>query len=113
MLDFARFRILTFDCYGTLIDWESGILSVLQPLLAAHGKKMADSDVLQLYSELELKAEQGEFLPYRKVLQSVVGGFGERLGFAPTDAQVRKSAPCQNHSPTGSPFPTQSRPSAS
>ena len=29
------FRVLTFDCYGTLIDWESGIFAALQPLLQA------------------------------------------------------------------------------
>src|SRR6266849_2543769 len=39
--------------------------------------------------ELEAKAEQGEFQPYREVLQSVVRGFGERLGFAPSESQVR------------------------
>ena len=31
MLDFERFSHLTFDCYGTLIDWESGILAALRP----------------------------------------------------------------------------------
>lgn len=42
MLDFARFDILTFDCYGTLIDWESGLLPVLRAILAAHGKRADD-----------------------------------------------------------------------
>jgi len=89
MLDFTRCRVLTFDCYGTLIDWETGIFSALRPILAAHGKKMTDFALLELYSELELKAEQGEYLRYRDVLQSVVRGFGERLGFVPTEAELR------------------------
>ena len=89
MIDFTRPRVLTFDCYGTLIDWETGIFSALHPILAAHGKQMTDSALLELYSELELKAEQGEYLPYRDVLQSVVRGFGERLGFVPTEAEAR------------------------
>jgi 2-haloacid dehalogenase len=89
MLNFARFKVLTFDCYGTMIDWESGIFSALHPILAAHGKKLTDSALLELYSELEASAEKGEFLRYRDVLQSVVRGFGERLGFSPTDAEVR------------------------
>jgi 2-haloacid dehalogenase len=42
-----------------------------------------------MYSELEASAEQGEFLRYRDVLQSVVRGFGEHLEFVPTDAEVR------------------------
>ncbi len=89
MLDFTRFKVLTFDCYGTMIDWESGIFSALRPILAAHKKPIADSELLQLYSELEASAEQGEFLRYRDVLQSVVRGFGGRFGFTPTAAEVR------------------------
>ena len=89
MLDLARFKVLTFDCYGTMIDWETGIFSALRPILAAHKKSIADSALLQMYSELEASAEQGEFLRYRDVLQSVVRGFGEHLEFVPTDAEVR------------------------
>jgi 2-haloacid dehalogenase len=89
MLDLTRFKVLTFDCYGTMIDWETGIFSALRPILAAHNQRIADNALLELYSELELKAEQGEYLRYRDVLQSVVRGFGERLGFSPNDAEVR------------------------
>jgi len=88
MLDFAQFEVVTFDCYGTLIDWETGIFSALRPILAAHGKEISDAEMLTLYSDLESEAEQGEFRPYRKVLESVVRGFGARLAFAPTDAEV-------------------------
>jgi 2-haloacid dehalogenase len=88
MLDFTRFRVLTFDCYGTLINWESGIFSALRPMLAAHGKTMTDSALLRLYAELEAKAERGDFRLYRDVLQSVVRGFGKRLEFTPTPAEL-------------------------
>jgi 2-haloacid dehalogenase len=89
MLDLTRFQALTFDCYGTMIDWESGIFSALRPILAAHGKMLSDSALLALYAELELAAEQGEYLRYRDVLQSVVRSLGERLRFTPTDAELR------------------------
>jgi 2-haloacid dehalogenase len=89
MLDLSRFKVLTFDCYGTMIDWETGIFSVLRPILTAHSKSISNLSLLELYSELELEAEQGEYLRYRDVLQSVVRGFGRRLGFSPTDAEVR------------------------
>ena len=92
MLDFKRFRVLTFDCYGTLIDWEEGIFSVLSPLLAAHGKNVDDARVLELYSELEAGAEQGTFRPYREVLQSVIVGFGRQLGFSPSEAELSSLA---------------------
>lgn len=92
MLDFNRFEILTFDCYGTLINWEEGILRCLHRLLAAHGKDTDDSTILRLYGDFEALAEQGEYRCYRDVLQSVVRQFGEELGFAATGKE-RRSLP--------------------
>jgi 2-haloacid dehalogenase len=84
MLDFTRYEILTFDCYGTLIDWESGILAALRRILSAHGKKLDDATLLHLYGDFEQRSEHGTFQPYREVLKSVVRQFGEELKFAPT-----------------------------
>jgi 2-haloacid dehalogenase len=89
MLDFANFRLLTFDCYGTLIDWETGIFSVLRPMLADHGKDIVDSAILELYGELEAEVEAGEYSIYRNVLDRVVRGMGRRLGFDPSEAEAR------------------------
>lgn len=84
MLNFSEFELLTFDCYGTLIDWESGIFSALKPVLAAHGKSIPDATLLELYGEFEANAESGEYRNYRDVLRSVVQAFGTRLSFTPT-----------------------------
>jgi len=92
MLDFSRFEVLTFDCYGTLINWEEGILRCLRGLLAAHGAKADDSTVLRLYGDFEADAEQGEYRSYRDVLGSVVERFGEEFGFAPSDEEVNSLA---------------------
>jgi 2-haloacid dehalogenase len=89
MLDFNRFEVLTFDCYGTLINWEEGILRRVHRILDAHGKDTDDPTILRLYAEFEARAEQGEHRRYREVLESVVRTFGEQLGFAPTIAEVR------------------------
>ena len=102
MLDFTRFHILTFDCYGTLIDWESGIFGALRPILAAHKKTLSDSALLKLYSELEATAEGREFRPYREILQSVVYGFGKRLEFTPSPAEL---ASLPDSLATWQPFP--------
>jgi 2-haloacid dehalogenase len=75
---------ISFDCYGTLIDWEKGILGALKPLLKSEGIKLEDKDMLKLYAELETKAESGEYMPYRDVLRAVVREMGERLGFTPS-----------------------------
>lgn len=89
MLDFRHFEVLTFDCYGTLIDWETGILSVLHRILAAHGKKSDDAELLRLYGDFEQRAEAAAFRPYRAVLEWVVGQLGTHLGFAPSLAEMR------------------------
>jgi 2-haloacid dehalogenase len=89
LLDFSRFELLTFDCYGTLINWEEGILRCLRGLLTAHGKDTDDATILQLYGDFEARAEQGEYRRYREVLHSVVRQFGEQFGFKPTDEEVR------------------------
>src|SRR6202171_1554688 len=92
MLDFSRFEILTFDCYGTLINWEAGLLPALHRILSAHGKKIDDSALLKLYGDFEQLCEQGEFHPYREVLESVVRRFGAQLGFSPTDEEAHSLA---------------------
>src|SRR6516225_4390896 len=79
MLNFDRFEVLTFDCYGTLIDWESGIFSAMRPILAAHGKSLSDVEVLSLYGEFEAQVEAGEYRTYREVLRRVVELFGKQL----------------------------------
>jgi 2-haloacid dehalogenase len=102
MLDLNRFEILTFDCYGTLIDWESGILAALHRILAAHGKKIDDATLLKLYGDFEQRSEAGPFRSYRVVLESVVRRFGAELGFTPTAEQAR-SLP--DSLPTWKPWP--------
>jgi 2-haloacid dehalogenase len=89
MLDFTRFEILTFDCYGTLINWEAGILSALHRVLSAHGKDRDDATILKLYGDFEQVAEQGTFRPYKEVLQLVVRQFASELHFTPTPAELR------------------------
>lgn len=88
MLDFDRFSVLTFDCYGTLIDWESGILHALQPVLANRGITISDNEVLERYGELEAQLEAGAFKPYRQILREAVAGLGLRYNFSPTAGEM-------------------------
>ena len=92
MLDFSRFEMLTFDCYGTLINWEDGILRCLNRILAAHSLDADDATILQLYGDFEASAEQGEYGCYRDVLHSVVAQFGRHFGFEPTNQQAHSLA---------------------
>jgi 2-haloacid dehalogenase len=86
-LDFLRIRTITFDCYGTLIDWEAGILAAIRAVLLAHGAALSDPEILRLSSEFEAEAESSRYKPYREILCGVVRGFGDRLGFRATDEE--------------------------
>lgn len=89
MLDFSEFEVLTFDCYGTLIDWETGILRVLQPLFQRHRITVPDNELLEAYAAAESRAECGRFMPYKEVLQQVVRDLGTRFGFMPSLQEQR------------------------
>ena len=71
-MDFSRFEVLTFDCYGTLIDWESGILSALEPMRARSENERTDDECLERYAALESSIQAGEYMKYRDVL-AIVG----------------------------------------
>ena len=80
--DLSRFQVLSFDCYGTLVDWESGILSALRPLVQSHGVDSTDDRLLELYGELEREAQaQSPFVNYRSVLGTIARTLSERMGF--------------------------------
>jgi 2-haloacid dehalogenase len=88
-MDFSRFTTISFDCYGTLIDWESGILPVLRAVLSNHGQNLTDARILELYAEFEAVAESGLYQSYREVLQSVVRAFADRFQFKASSAEIQ------------------------
>ena len=58
MHDVTRFNTLTFDCYGTLIDWERGILAELRPWADRHGRRDLDDNVLlETFGTIEAACE--------------------------------------------------------
>ena len=102
MLDFSSVRGITFDCYGTLIAWEPGLLDAIRPILSAHGAELSDAEILRLYGEIEAEEESGAYRPYKEILRAVVRGFGTRLGFAPSEKE-QQSLP--ESLPNWKPFP--------
>lgn len=83
MLDFESFDALTFDCYGTLIDWEAGILAAIATLAEGASTELSDEDLLELFGRIEAKAEHGPFRKYREVLVDVASGLRRELGLSP------------------------------
>jgi len=67
-LDLGAFEVLTFDCYGTLIDWEAGILAGFGPVYQGRGHAMDGEALLVRYAAAEADLEAGPYLRYREVL---------------------------------------------
>ena len=87
-VDFGRVEVLTFDCYGTLIDWESGILAGLRRVLDARGVAAADEDLLARYARHEAVIEAGPYRRYRDVLADALRGVAAELGVEPSAAEA-------------------------
>jgi 2-haloacid dehalogenase len=84
MLNLNQFDVLTFDCYGTLIDWENGILNALRPILLAHQVHIDDEQALTLFGTYEAQVEQAPYKNYRTVLQLTLSHMAKHIGFKPT-----------------------------
>ena len=89
-MDLGDFDAVSFDCYGTLIDWETGLAAAFRPVLDAHGVAADAEDVLGRYArhEAEAAAEAGPYMIYRDVLASGLSGVASELGFEPSPAEL-------------------------
>ena len=89
MLDFSRFEWLSFDCYGTLVDWEDGISTAVAEVLKAHGIRRSRAEILALYADMEPRAQDSQtYLEYRHVLHRVMAAIGSELGFECTESDL-------------------------
>jgi 2-haloacid dehalogenase len=80
-LDLTRYKALSFDCYGTLIDWEAGIAAILRPWAVEQDLNLGDEELLLAYagSEADIEREMPAAL-YPDVLAAAFRRVGERLG---------------------------------
>lgn len=75
------FKVLTFDCYGTLIDWESGMLAGLAPLTNRLNHSLTHNEILEAHAQHEsFQQLQTPTKPYREVLAIVYQRFAEQWG---------------------------------
>ena len=89
MLDFNRFQWLSFDCYGTLVDWETGISTAVAEALAAHGIRRSRAEILRLFADAEPRVQSSpDYLEYRRVLREVMSLIGGGLGLQLTDSEL-------------------------
>jgi putative hydrolase of the HAD superfamily len=90
-----EFDALSFDCYGTLIDWEAGILDVLRAWAARTGTAASDGDLLASFARHENAVEAADPVPpYPEVLRRTMRLIGRDLGVdvSPADAEALGSS---------------------
>ena len=88
-MEITDFKALTFDCYGTLIDWEAGILGALAPWRTARGIGVADDALLESFGRHEHAIQEADpSLLYTDVLRRVMRAIGAEHGVTTTDAEA-------------------------
>jgi 2-haloalkanoic acid dehalogenase type II len=82
-VDGRLFDVITFDCYGTLIDWERGIADAFRRA----GATAPVAEILAAYAEIEPRVEAGPWRPYRDVLAQTARRVAEQLGSPATSGE--------------------------
>jgi 2-haloalkanoic acid dehalogenase type II len=87
---FRAFKVMSFDCYGTLIDWERGILEALGPWRRRAAIEAGDEDLLAAFARIEEPLEEAKpTLPYRDLLVEVAKGLGAAYEAPMTEAEAK------------------------
>lgn len=100
----AHLKVITFDCYGTLIDWETGIRNAFRKALTKYGSpQIPESRMFELYENEERKIErETPYRTYHEVLALATRAVARRTGWRITEAQSRFLA---KELPKWTPFP--------
>ena len=96
------FDVITFDCYGTLVDWERGIGAWFEDSAAADGVAITRPEILAAYAGIEPAVEADSFRPYRDVLAETALRVAKRFAWSLTPERARGLA---ESLPSWQPFP--------
>jgi 2-haloacid dehalogenase len=89
LADPSHFDAMSFDCYGTLIDWETGILTTLRPWARSQGLQLDDEALLAAFSRHEGRIQKERpGAPYPEVLAQTFRSIGREVGGEVTDAEA-------------------------
>lgn len=90
------YDIITFDCYGTLIDWEQGLFAAFQTAAAQDGVTLHKDELLATYAQFEIEVESESYRNYRDVLSETAIRVASYLGWplsAPQASFLASSLP--------------------
>jgi 2-haloalkanoic acid dehalogenase type II len=75
------YDVVTFDCYGTLIDWEGGLATAIMRAAWADGVRLERAAIIRAYMSAEREVQAGSYRSYREVLADSARGVAARLGW--------------------------------
>lgn len=82
------FEIVTFDCYGTLIDWESGIVQAFEAVAPSGARVPSRDEILRVYAEIEPAVEAEAYRKYRDVLTEVARRAASVFGWSLSNSSL-------------------------
>lgn len=89
VIDFNRYEWISFDCYGTLVDWETGISNAVSAIFVRNGVRRSRAEILALFADAEPRVQSsGEFIDYRRVLRDVMQLMAWEVSIRLHDAQA-------------------------
>jgi 2-haloalkanoic acid dehalogenase type II len=80
-------KVATFDCYGTLVDWEGGAAAFLYELARRHEPEPPPGrELRERWEELQFELLRGDYAPYREILASSLSAWADERGYELDDA---------------------------
>jgi len=87
-LDLSAYDVLTFDCFGTIVDWDRGVLDGLRAALEPLGVRASDAELLEAYARHEAALEHGACPRYRDVVAGTLRAIGAERGVEPSPQEL-------------------------
>jgi 2-haloacid dehalogenase len=81
-MDYQKIRLLSFDCYGTLIDWKESILSILESFFKDTPLNFSREELFIAFLEADRKMISDSYLSYKEILAQVIESMAEDLRFS-------------------------------
>jgi len=78
-MDYSKIKLLSFDCYGTLIDWQKSVTDILTPFFNQFQVEFDRKEIFETFLEADRELESGEYMTYREILAEIVLYMADKL----------------------------------
>jgi 2-haloacid dehalogenase len=78
-MDFNKFKLISFDCYGTLIDWKKSLQDIMTPFIIRHKLDLSGDQLFDLFFKADQKTTSNDYMPYHDVLVTIMDEMGKEL----------------------------------